>query len=60
VPPNLSVLETVDEGNYILNDNGSEYVRKDYPHYSNVIKLHEMPVENRGFIFMNQPQKIRP
>lgn len=39
VPPSLSVLETVDEGDYVINDTGTLYERKDYPHYSNVIKL---------------------
>ena len=60
IPPNLSVLETIDEGDYVSHDNGTDYDRKDYPHYSNVIKLHELPPENPRFVFVNQPQKIRP
>jgi hypothetical protein len=40
IPPNLSVLETIDEGDFLLNDNGTLYDRKDHPHYSNAIKLH--------------------
>ncbi len=39
-PPELSVLETIDEGDFILNDSGTEFERKDYPHYSNVIPVH--------------------
>lgn len=37
IPPNLSVLETINEGDYVEDDQGQYYVKKDYPHYSNII-----------------------
>ena len=40
VPPSFSYLETIDEEDYILDDQVGLFERKDYPHYSNVIKPH--------------------
>lgn len=60
IPPGLSVLETVDEGDYVPNDDGSKFVRKDYPHFSNTLKPTELPPARRTPPFLSQPQRIRP
>ena len=59
IPPNLSVLQTIDEGDFIESDDGALYERKTFPHYSNVIQLHELPIESKNPILLTQPQKIR-
>ena len=52
VPPSFSYLETIDEEDYILDDQVGLFERKDYPHYSNVIKPHELPNEHQEAVFV--------
>lgn len=59
IPPSLSVLETIDEGEYVLNDQGTLYERKDYPHYYNVIQPHEIQAETETISYLKEPIKMR-
>jgi hypothetical protein len=60
IPPNLSVLETIDEGDYIPNDDNTGYDRKDNPHHSNVILPQDLPVDDCRFKFEWQFIRVRP
>ena len=60
IPPNLSVLETIDDGDFIPNDDHTGYERKDFPHYSNVILPEHLTPDNSKTLFHRQMIKVRP
>jgi hypothetical protein len=56
IPPNLSVLETIDDGDYLKEDE-----KKDFPHYSNVLQPIDLPsVMQQKVQIIRQPVRFDP